>query len=173
MPHVCNADPTPLFKALMTKPYRNQVILSQWVWGSQAGSSSVTDASATAASPDPAAATAEVSDEQAAADGAARVKVLDNAFHQLSSTGFCMPDGTCLQFPVVAMQQQHQAGPALQDQAADRDVQLFADFVLSRQSGTGGAEEEVATGHWYHWDTMVAGTTATTQPPTEQPQGEH
>lgn len=168
--HVCTADPTPLFKALKDKPYRNQVILSQRVWGPQPLSSSTTHASATAASPAPAAATAEASDEQPPADGALRVKVLDNAFHQLSKTGFCVSEGSCLEFPVVVMQQQEK-GPAMQDQVVAEDVQLFADFVLSQQSSKAGADDEVATGHWYHWDTTAGADTAPQSPPA-QPQGE-
>jgi hypothetical protein len=163
------ADPTPLFKALLIKSYRNQIILSPRTMSADP-SSSLLDPAATAASPAPAAAiaTPEWSDVEAPADAAVPIKVLDTSFYQLSHRGFCVSEGNCLRFPVAVMQQQ-QPHAILQDpEGLGRDLVLFADFVLSQQSRD--AAEDVATGNWYHCDVTPPPTT--TQPSPEPQQGE-
>lgn len=128
-------DPTPLFEALFTKPYRDQVILSPNIKPTAGAGAAATTRSTTASSSGSntangpsAAAPSTVATATAAATAAATVaaldqlteepegltaengpkpsKVLDSSYRHLSQTGFCVADGNCMRFPVVVSQQQ-------------------------------------------------------------------
>lgn len=147
------ADPRPLFKLLISKPYRDQIILAPRLF-SPRSSNSTPSSTAAAASPTPAPAAAEHMDGSPP-DGPAPVKVLDNAFRQLSHLGFCVSEGNCHTFPVaVAQQQPGAAGGGQQGKDAATDLELFASFVLSKQSEPDLAPEDLATGNWLQWDIL-------------------
>lgn len=153
------ADPTPMFKALSSKAYRNQVILAPRIFSPTASSSSTgrPQPPAPAARAD---VTTEPSD-QAPSAGPDSVKVLDNSFHQLSRTGYCVAEGNCLRFPVVVSQQHPESVSSGQlHGTTPLDTDLFANYILSSPAEQHKMQEEVATGSWYHWDMLsVVGST--------------
>lgn len=152
------SDPTPLIKALLDKPYRDQVILSPRVFSprqSNSSSSSSTAAGSTSmggnAPAAAAAAATEVPLDGVPPTGPGPTKVLDNAPHHLSSLGFCVAEGSCHRFPVAVMQQQQKQR---EGSVADSELELFASLALSRQAEGAAAADEAASGNWLHWDVM-------------------
>jgi hypothetical protein len=64
-------------------------------------------------------------------------------------------EGNCHTFPVAVTQQQSgAAGSGLQGKDANTDMELFASFVLSKQSEADLPPEDLATGNWYQWDIL-------------------
>lgn len=63
-------------------------------------------------------------------------------------------------------QQQRQQGSA-----TDRELELFASLVLSRQADEAAAANEAASGNWLHWDFMGSMDSAGLEEPQAQ-QGE-
>jgi len=146
------ADPTPLFKALSNKAYRGQVILAPRIF------SPTTSNSTSRPHPPAPAARADVATDPSdgvQSAGPDSVKVLDNSFHQLSKTGYCVAEGNCLRFPVAVMQQHPESVSSGGSQGtAPSDTDVFANYILSRQMEQQKVQEEVATGSWYHWDML-------------------
>ena len=133
-----------MFKALINKPYRDQVILAPRISGPQASSSSSLSTQGTSALD-------QLTDE-AHPTGPGVTKLLDNSFHHLSQLGFCVTEDNCVKFPVLVVQQ---AKDGQLKQAASSDYAMFADYMLLQQSTADGANRDgIPTGSWYHWELL-------------------
>lgn len=150
------ADPTPFFKALVSKPYRGQVILAPRISGpaksKSSTSSSMPGSDTGAADESDSPATPQLPDD-VHAGGSEPIKVLDNSFHQLSQNGFCVAEGNCTKFPVVVAQQSPNTDQSAQLGAAEQqDLELFASYIWAQRGSSGmAAEHDPPSGSWLHW----------------------